>query len=457
MSQGPTILGLGRLHLDCFAGVVSTGVFCLAFWLTHTVGGRWLHFNDGWSFFQPLRGGRRFFFAQLFAWTSYAFFAALHYAHLQPRISALLARDGPGCGFDATVELDQANWTDSFCDVVKGNFGCATARMPPPEAGTLSGIAELYAKAPGLAAAAGAAAEFFMILSLLTFRGDESVCASDRAGGESLFSPSWVSRRKRRRWTAVPSIGSRQNSSRTMTAAGIPLPRLEEADLASLEKTIVDKVGEPHRNRSPSLVQRSANVILQSTTNVDGGSFQPTTTMRSAEACLAPLRAERAMSPGPAPSPDGASARLRSYAAARLVQIIPRALRGGLNALLILAMVKPEAIIFLTAFALPTWALLCVCLLYCTTFVGDPAVSGRRTAEWHAELPMFFFFFFFLLLLLLLLFVVDAGLHQVWSDAVVAVAVVARLLLFLLHSKTHPHCSPICHSHASLRVTLPYG
>ncbi|GBG34637.1 Hypothetical Protein FCC1311_110941 [Hondaea fermentalgiana] len=78
-------------YVIVMCGVGSTSAFLQAFWLTYAAGGRWLHFANGWAFFQPLRGGPTFVFLQVVAWSLYGVCLSLSVERLAPVILGALS------------------------------------------------------------------------------------------------------------------------------------------------------------------------------------------------------------------------------------------------------------------------------------------------------------------------------------------------------------------------------
>ena len=83
-------------------GSTAIGLLTLAmvgngFWLTYAVGGRWLHFQKQWKFFQPMRGGKRFRSMQAVCWSLFFIYLllSLKEVHLPIRVSLELFAKNP--------------------------------------------------------------------------------------------------------------------------------------------------------------------------------------------------------------------------------------------------------------------------------------------------------------------------------------------------------------------------
>jgi len=126
--------------------VMSMCMLCEAFWMSYSVGGRWLHFRQKWRFFQPFSGGQSFMSFQVVSWSLFFSYFILSMRALREPARLLVNASGT-----------TANW-----DALEAFLGHVDA---------LGHVLGLHYCPPGTAAVFGVVAELLMLVSLTLYKG----------------------------------------------------------------------------------------------------------------------------------------------------------------------------------------------------------------------------------------------------------------------------------------------
>ena len=141
---------ISNLYLTSFALIMSLCMLCESFWMTYSVGGRWLHFRQQWRFFQPLQGGQSFASFQIVSWTLFFIYFLLTIEALKRPAEKIMA----------TMDHNMiSTWGLALIDGFFTRVESLNRRL---------GLAYVPA---GSAAISGVLAELLMLVSLTLFKG----------------------------------------------------------------------------------------------------------------------------------------------------------------------------------------------------------------------------------------------------------------------------------------------